>query len=66
MFIFLLRGLLCGAGRISCQNGKARENANEFDPPIVSHCGSLMRFVAYLKSGTDLHEIRAGMLIGIQ
>jgi hypothetical protein len=70
MFI-LLSGLssermISGARRISGQNGKAREDANEFDASIASHCDSLMLFVMSLKSGTNLHEIRAGMLIGIQ
>jgi hypothetical protein len=58
--------LLNGAGRVPGQYGKAREDANEFNAPIASHCGSLILFVAFLKSGTDLHEFRTGMLIGIQ
>ncbi|HZF40322.1 MAG TPA: hypothetical protein VE715_15960 [Blastocatellia bacterium] len=64
--ILLLKGSLSGARRVSGQNRKAREYADDFDPPIAFHCGSVMRFVVSLRSGTDLQEIRAGMLIGIQ
>jgi hypothetical protein len=42
---------ISGAGRVSSQNGKAGEYANEFDPPSSFHCDNV---------------ICARMLIGIQ
>jgi hypothetical protein len=42
--ILLIKGSLSGAGRESGQKGKAREDANELNPPIASHCGDVMRF----------------------
>jgi hypothetical protein len=45
MFVLLSERMISGAGSVSGQNGKAGEDANEFDPLISSHCGNLTLFV---------------------